>query len=290
MPRYRVWLGAILLPVPELLGEEVWAQACISLALPGVAVRQHDDGSEPRMFDLEVIHDGRISAAVEVTQAADAQSTELWKLVNSDGRRIESDLEGGWHLSLLPSARARRIKAELPTLLRELEAAGVQQVRAAWSLNPGPFDRVATCLGIADLFQGETAYPGSIYFTIAEPLEKSGGYAADTGNALPRWLEEWIRQPAQADNLEKLRRSGADERHLFVIFPGFSEAPFAVTDLLFRPDAPLPTIPPRLPDEVTHLWAVSTWASGLGMRWSPAIGWESFDKNPGIEDRPVSDR
>ena len=67
-------------------------------------------------------------------------------------------------------------------------------------------------------------------------------------------------------------RSGAEERHLFVILPGFAEAPFGAADLLMRDDAPLPTIPPTLPPRVTHAWAMSTWNTGDGMRWSAEYG------------------
>jgi hypothetical protein len=79
------------------------------------------------------------------------------------------------------------------------------------------------------------------------------------------------RQPGEA------RSVGADERHLFVVFPGFADAPFAETYLLMRPEAPSQTIPPDLPQEVTHIWAAGNWDSGDGMRWSPVGGWERFD-------------
>ena len=51
-----------------------------------------------------------------------------------------------------------------------------------------------------------------------------------------------------------------------------------VSDLLIAPDAPLPTIPPVLPAEITHVWAASTWDSGNGFRWSPDKAWERFAK------------
>jgi len=73
-------------------------------------------------------------------------------------------------------------------------------------------------------------------------------------------------------------RSGADERHLFVILPGFSDPPFAVADLLMRDDPPLPSIAPVLPPEVTHVWAMSTWDTKSGMRWAAKSGWQYFDK------------
>jgi hypothetical protein len=47
-------------------------------ALPGVKVVQHDDGSRPRMYDLDLVRESAVFAACEVTAAADAESIELW--------------------------------------------------------------------------------------------------------------------------------------------------------------------------------------------------------------------
>ncbi|MGZ4499074.1 MAG: hypothetical protein ACXVXD_01435 [Nocardioidaceae bacterium] len=55
--------------------------------LPGVKVMQHDDGSRPRMHDFDLVRDGVVFAACEVTAAADAESIELWNLVNGSGER-----------------------------------------------------------------------------------------------------------------------------------------------------------------------------------------------------------
>jgi hypothetical protein len=73
----------------ELGGEELWAQACIQRALPDCRVAQHDDGSLPSMYDLEITYpDGSIGGA-EVTAAADAEQVELWKLVWWQGRALD---------------------------------------------------------------------------------------------------------------------------------------------------------------------------------------------------------
>jgi hypothetical protein len=65
---------------------------------------------------------------------------------------------------------------------------------------------------------------------------------------------------------------------MFVLVPGFTEAPFGVTDLLMRDNAPLPVDAPNLPTEVTHVWVASLWGSGSGFRWDPAGGWSAFAK------------
>jgi hypothetical protein len=62
--------------------------------------------------------------------------------------------------------------------------------------------------------------------------------------------------------LEKLRAARHAERHLFVLLPGFTTAPFSASDLLMRPNAPLPDTAPRLPDGLTDVWIMSTWSAG----------------------------
>jgi hypothetical protein len=84
----------------------------------------------------------------------------------------------------------------------------------------------------------------------------------------------------------KLAASGADETHAFVIVPGLTTAPFGVSDLLMRDEAPLPTFDPALPLEVSHVWTVSTWSTGSGFRWSPDEGWSMFDKKVTQTDLP----
>lgn len=67
---------------------------------------------------------------MEVTAAADAESIQLWKLVNDrDERWIVPTIDGGWNVTLVPSARAKRILAELPDLLAEMERRGVREYR-----------------------------------------------------------------------------------------------------------------------------------------------------------------
>lgn len=77
------------------------------------------------------------------------------------------------------------------------------------------------------------------------------------------------------DNLAKLARSGARQRHMAVLVASVSPAPFAVNYALLDDDVALPTVSPQLPDELTHCWVVSSWSSGRGLLWSPQ-GWAWF--------------
>ena len=262
----------------ELGGEELWAQACIQQALPDCQVAQHDDGSRPSMYDLKITYPDGSIGALEVTAAADAEQVELWKLVDGRGERwIESSLVGGWLVRILPSTRARVLHRQLPDLLRELEHEGVGVIRGRRT-SVDRFTASAGKLGVVEARQGRTAHPGSIYVMIDQPLEQMGGFVPGTGDPLAAWLSEWLVEPSRQDNIRKLVCSNARERHIFVLVPGFTSAPFAVIHLLVETGAPFPTIPPALPPGITHVWAMSMWESGDGFRWSPDHGWVRFSK------------
>ncbi len=119
-------------------------------------------------------------------------------------------------VSLEPSARAKRLKTELPRLLRELEISGLTELRPSRASARGHFAEVARKLGVASAGQGATDFPGSIYITIQLPTERAGGFVADTGDALPTWVSEFLRAPKRRDVLDKLARSGRSERHAFI--------------------------------------------------------------------------
>lgn len=213
----------------QLRPEEEWARAIISKALAAQVV-QHDDGSKPRMHDLDILYADGQAAAVEVTAAADPAAIELWNLMNGRGQRwVVPDLQGGWMVQLDLAARANELWRHLPVLLQRLERLGVSQMYA--ERNGSPLAALARRVGIHHASQGPTAYPGSIYITLDLPLERSGGFVADTGDAMADWIGRFLGASDQRDVLEKLAQSGAAERHAFVIFPGFTSAPFSVSDL-----------------------------------------------------------
>ncbi len=271
----------------ELRDEEKVVAATITTTL-GLRVEQHDDGQQPSMHDLNIISVDGSPAAVEVTAAADPDSKELWKLVNGPGeRRTVKDLQGGWMLTLEPTARAKRLLTELPAFLGELEGQGVTEIRSQRRRLevPESIEGRARALGIVSGNQSGTDFPGSIYLTIERPSEQVGGAVDSTGSAVPSWVRDFLLDPHQSDVLGKLARSGASERHAFILVPGLTSAPFGVVDMLWRDeDGVVPTASPDLPDQVTHVWLMAFWTIGSGLRWSPDGGWERFERQFRLED------
>jgi len=260
----------------SLRPEELRAAGCVQSALPGVTVGQHDDNTAPSMHDLDLSIGGtRTFGAMEVTMAADRDLIPGLKLLSRwDEPRIVPGLIGQWVVWVSMTARnIKLLPLELPSLLLEVEKVGFTD----------ELIRKAAELGIAWAQPGGTKFPGSISVVPELPPHQAGGAVASTGDALSEWISKWIIEPLRSDNLRKLQRSAVGERHLFVIIPGFgSMASFPVTDLLMRTDAPLPTVNPQLPSEITHVWVMGTWAAH-GFRWSPDQGWKTFASNAELD-------
>lgn len=239
----------------------------IEAALPGVAVRVNDDGSRNAMHDLDLYREGRVFGACEVTAAADEAAIEFWNIAN--GRRsdrwTEPGLVGGWLVGARGGARFNRLRQDLPDILRALEQNGIDEVRAEWG--PPPFSSRLHDLGVDEVHQNGTDFPGSIYLTLDLPPDRRGGIVPDHGDDLARWVGVWLADPDQRHNIEKVLRASCEESHLFVLLPGFTVAPFAAADVLMRSGGPLPSIPPRLPLGINRLWLMSTWDTGDLFEW-----------------------
>lgn len=261
--------------MPRARAEEEWARRILSRALQA-DVDIHDTGTASSMYDLEITYTGGSRAAAEVVAAADADSISLWRLVNdrSDRRWQVEGLVGGWSVSLDPRARGKRVLAELPDTLRRLESHGVNDIRNAFDAS---FEYVQT-FGVRDARQFPTDFPGSIYVMIDGPLERMGGMVPETGNPLGRWIGNFLSEEGRQDVRTKLAASMLPERHAVVFVPSFTVAPFQVIDLLIRDEAPLPEDRPSLPEEITHVWAFSSWNSGVAFHWSPSAGWIQHPK------------
>jgi hypothetical protein len=265
----------------KLRAEELWVAACVRAAEPGVIVGQHDDNTSRNDLDLDLsLPGGRTFAALEVTTAADPDVIKFWKVLDGQGGRWdEPSIAGGWSVGVRPTASLKTLRTELPLLLGALERTGPRSRRNALE-GDGALEEIADRLGVIYARQGGTDFPGSIYLTPELPAERTGGCVPTTGDALSDWGGNWVADPLRDGDRRKLMRPVGCERHLFVIVPGLAATvPFEVNDLLMRPGAPLPVAAPRLPDEVTHVWVMSTFAGGRGFRWSPVSGWQSFSND-----------
>jgi len=239
----------------------------------GVVVEPHDDNSGASMYDLAIRYlDGHVGA-VEVVMAADPEHVELWNVLHRHGRTIIPSLAGGWLVTVQVPTRANSLFRDLPDFLGQLEAMGIRHFDSRSANLPPALMAIATANRIAHATQSGTAFPGSVYFT----FDPKASYVPDTA-VLVDWVSSFLAASETRDVRKKLVESGASERHVFVLLPPFSLAPDGAPEILLDESPTLPSEPPSLPSEITHVWLTSTWSAGHGMRWSPDRGWSLFTK------------
>lgn len=109
-----------------------------------------------------------------------------------------------------------------------------------------------------------------------------GGAVDSRGAAVPGWVGEFLRDSARQDVLCKLQRSGARDRHAFVLV-AFAGAIWPVESYLTGELDQLPAEAPDLPPPVTGVWVVSV-IGRRGLRWDGGA-WQPFEaRGEGIDD------
>lgn len=223
--------------MPPLRSEEEWVRALLQGVLR-VPVQEHDDGSRPGMYHLDVQYPDRSPAAVEIVAAAD-QEAMAFSRTRAERWQVEG-LVGGWIVSVAPASRRwKQLARGLPQFLAELEQRGIRELSQAQLLTH-PIE-AATKLGIRSVLQSPTRFPGSIYVLVEEPLERTGGFPSTTGNEFVEWVGVFLSQ--RADVRDKLARSRAAERHAFVVLPPFCTAPSKCSTFSHRVNRPAPAKP-----------------------------------------------
>lgn len=80
----------------KLRPPEEWARQLIERTL-GTTVRQHDDGSRPGMYDLDIISsEDMVIGAVEVTAAVEPEATAYWRAADHGEPWTDGRITGAW--------------------------------------------------------------------------------------------------------------------------------------------------------------------------------------------------
>jgi len=219
--------------------------------------------------------DGR-RGSLEVTSIGDPSEFQLNTLL---GRRRQTyENPGNWHWSITVGrvSELPRLDAIYREVILRLERSGVSHLREI------PLDEV---LADPDLdwlaHDSETEFQG--FPTI--PKLKSDGTIRAIGlsgiGVAAAWLgaNDPVSAPLEATlssqnlvrHIDKLLRSEEEERHLFLIVGWTSLTLSAVFELL-DPEQ-LPSIPPSVPEGITHLWLATGFGGGV-LRWARGVGWE----------------
>lgn len=238
----------------------------------------HDDGRAPSMYDLRVGPADAPEVAIECVGAVDPVFTETWNVGPAKGPLL-LDVTGNWHVVIAPEASVKAVKLHVERLIKALEERGIDNLHVDHWLKWGDaalFEEFDS-LKITQAYSYQQQGTGKVYLN----MTGIGGAVDEQGLSIPKWVGQFLRDPHRKDVLYKLQRSGAPERHVFVIVT-FAGAPWEVESYLSGELEHLPDEAPDLPEPVTGVWLVS----GMGRRglcWQGVV-WQHFDsRGEGID-------
>ncbi|MQA11738.1 MAG: hypothetical protein GEU98_24950 [Pseudonocardiaceae bacterium] len=246
---------------------EVIARTVVSQAL-GAEVRCHDDNSQASMVDA-LIHysDGR-RAAMEVVADHDDQFNSMWNALEKRRHLLTvSGLHSGWFVVLRHSANLRRVADLLPELLRELQAAGYDDLQPLQRAIQSDLNERAESLGVRMAYTVSHLPAGSVR------LGPEGWSGLVGSVSLGAWaLSVLAKHPNKENKL--LAHRGVSERHIFIWVTAGSN--YAVQHCLEHREGEPDVIDqeaPKLPQGVTHLWIAGGMSSLGVLAWFPERGW-----------------
>jgi hypothetical protein len=257
--------------------EERRVKELLEAIYPGLQVCAHEDGSRPKMHDLDLRWpDGRIEA-MEVTSAASGEVSAMkaaaHDLLKPQFASVQPvKVRRAWLVALGAKAHWQEVRPHLEEVHRQLdeclaalEAEGLPYVYS-WETKPlSKAGRALRDLGVATAI-GLAADPDPVIFLVPPRLEEVEPAAANL-------LNDEIEANARA-NADKLGRSGRSERHLFVWIDHIHPVWTVLESMLLEEGWDLlPPKPPELPPEVTAAWAATevfdtvVWRVHRSMQW-----------------------
>lgn len=283
--------------------EEDDAAALVCAQLGGVEHKVDTGGGAKQLHDFDVELSDGTTIAVEVTrhniENVLAVPSELDK---RDWRFPE--LRNDWIVEMIPIYQVGEAHREIAGLLRELEAAGVEELMLGRVLFDSSLhddeiddderqdrellDRTGTRttakrlsdLGARLVYRWREAGPNGGEVTMGE--------ASQAGSTDPSVVVELIERHASCpDNVKKLAAaSDRTERHLFVWVETSQHAAVAAFNFskVFPDEEGLPDRPPKLPDCVDAAWAVTAYDNAHIWQYHRSLGWRDL----GSWQRPQS--
>jgi hypothetical protein len=233
------------------------------------------DGRQGAVEATLTLQDGR-KAAFEVTNLAADGALETASLLAKDNHKWSLPGKWFWSIEVGSPQDLRRLKQCYAKIILICEAAGVAQPDhhpLAWSPSADPDlqwlieNSPCKMFGHPEQLASNMRNPG------ASVMPKSrGGFIDDSMSGFANELSKAFQRPHIPKRFEKLAKSDADERHLFIPLHE-SALPFSISSGLMFGDA-LPPEPPPVPDYVTHLWLAPAFSRRV-LLWSQEAGWQN---------------
>ena len=256
------------------LGDFELSAARVVARYLGERVELIDDGSADALVDGRIVYHDRAPGVFEVVTNTDPK----WAATYDAIRRREFEVRTArvtrhWQAHLRRSLNLRTLEAQAPPLLAQLESAGLLFERYSELDDLAPTGDVAigklAKLGIASLYSRSLLSGEEPRLQIIP--EGTGGFARDDWSGFHRELSSILHGTALGDVRSKLAACAASVRHIFL---GLTMTSSRDLNYWLKADQnSLPTDPPALPWEATHLWIWGMYPIGRVLAWFPGQGW-----------------
>jgi len=248
-----------------------------------VDVILQDDGSKHAMPDLMIEYrDGRPPGFAEVVADMSQAYGRMWdKTIRADATPLPGQ-DRVWHLtvSVAVAGRTKELRAALPDLLAALTAKGLTFDHHHSEHQLARIDdqdvAILVAAGVVGIDSRPVREDESAEVTLG-PQGVTGPITVDWVPVLA-WLDDLLASPTLADVRTKLAKTGAAERH--AVIGVTHSSPGDVVFALSRLHSSLPPRAPQLPDEITHLWLLGTWAGDRTLVWYPEHDWFDSRRRP----------
>ncbi len=260
------------------MGDFEYAAARVVARLTGEQVTLQDDGSRDGMVDIRVDYADRPSGYVEVWTEIEPGYAATHSRLMGPSRQLPHELlmtalRRDWFVTVSGASDLRRLEAEIEDLVGSLETSGLTFETVAdlrvLNTHPDPNVNRLVALGVVMLSSRPATMPDHGAVRLSPPGIE--GPVHIRWEPVLDWIANTLVSPQLNDVRSKLARTGADERHAFL---GISfSSPGDVYFALSMEEHSLPREPPKLPDEITHLWLMQAPPLGRCLAWFPDRGW-----------------
>jgi hypothetical protein len=241
--------------------DERFARVCVE-RIEGVQLSRQDLPGRDGAVDY-YIHYSDGPAALEITTLADAAyrqvRSEIAKSLLVNPERFS------WRFRLTAALSVKCARRYIPQLVEMCELAGVQD---PFDL-PDRDDPAVLWHEVNSVsLQGyETHRTPTLH--VLDPI--IGGGVEDPLLELVQAVNDAVSSPLVKRKLEKLRASGLNGRHLFLLVDaqGMDFRPCYGVAMMEE----IPTVDPEVPDDASRLWMASGFKLGGVLRWTRTTGW-----------------
>jgi hypothetical protein len=251
---------------------EQTTKTILEAQLPGAQVELHDTGDAQGAHDFNLVRDGCIFAAVEVTTTTRPAVAEMNSILEQmNYSLLVKQVRRNWNVYISEKSRIKLIREQMDSYLAEIEKEGLREFFSETDST--------VSLAVERIWKNLKVEAGFSHSASNSPkilVSHCGGGCMVSAEYVQEAVERESRKP---DNRRKLCASSVNDRHLFVIIDAVTDYPAWKGMNSCEPPLSLP----NLPVEITTVWA-ATWARPatgyVVWRVTPPRPWEDLGVVP----------